>query len=34
MKRDAGLFTVESETDTGGTIYSPYSGELCEDYIE
>lgn len=33
-EKGCGLFAVESEAVTGGTIYSPYSGELCEDYIE
>ena len=26
-----GLFAVECEAVTSGTIYSPYSGELCEE---
>ena len=29
-----GLFAVESEAVEGGTIYSPYSGEECEEYKE
>ena len=29
-----GLFAVESGAVESGTIYSPYSGELCEDYGE
>ena len=29
--KDYGLFAVESEAVEGGTIYSPYSGELCEE---
>lgn len=26
-----GLFAIESEAVESGTIYSPYSGELCEE---
>ena len=29
--RHSGLFAVESGAVESGTIYSPYSGELCED---
>ena len=29
-----GLFIVESGAVESGTIYSPYSGELCEEYGE
>lgn len=29
-----GLFAVESDAVESGTIYSPYSGELCEPYKE
>lgn len=29
--KDYGLFAVESEAVESGTIYSPYSGELCQD---
>lgn len=28
-EKDYGLFAVDSEAVTSGTIYSPYSGELC-----
>ena len=30
-EKGCGLFAVESEAVECGTIYSPYSGELCED---
>lgn len=30
-ERGVGLFAVESEAVMSGTIYSPYTGELCED---
>lgn len=29
--KDNGLFGVESEAVDSGTIYSPYTGELCEE---
>lgn len=32
--KHSGLFAVESGAVEAGTIYSPYSGELCEDYGE
>ena len=32
--KHSGLFAVESGAVESGTIYSPYSGELCEDYGE
>ena len=32
--KDYGFFAVESEAVESGTIYSPYSGELCEEYKE
>lgn len=28
--KDNGLFAVESEAVESGTVYSPYTGELCE----
>ena len=31
---DHGMFAVESEAVESGTIYSPYSGELMDDYTE
>lgn len=31
---DHGMFAVESEAVEAGTIYSPYSGELMDDYTE
>ncbi len=30
-EKDYGLFAVESEAVESGTIYSPYSRELCQD---
>ena len=30
-EKHSGLFLVESEAVESGTIYSPYSGELCDD---
>jgi hypothetical protein len=30
-EKGTGLFAVESETVESGTIYSPYTGELCEE---
>ena len=32
--KHSGLFAVESGAVESGYIYSPYSGELCEEYIE
>lgn len=32
--KHSGLFAVESDAVESGTIYSPYSGELCEEYKE
>lgn len=32
--KHSGLFAVEAEAVECGTIYSPYDGELCEEYIE
>lgn len=32
--KHSGLFAVECGAVESGTIYSPYSGELCEDYME
>ena len=33
-EKGPGLFAVESEAVECGTIYSPYSGELCKEYKE
>lgn len=33
-EKGCGLFAVESEAVDSGTIYSPYSGELCKEYKE
>jgi hypothetical protein len=30
-EKGTGLFAVESEAVESGTIYSPYTAELCED---
>ena len=30
-EKGTGLFAVESEAVESGTIYSPYTGELCEE---
>jgi hypothetical protein len=32
-EKGTGLFAVESEAVESGTIYSPYTAEVCEDYI-
>jgi hypothetical protein len=32
--KHCGLFAVESGAVEAGTIYSPYDGELCEEYQE
>ena len=32
-EKGTGLFAVESEAVESGTIYSPYSRELCEPYM-
>lgn len=31
-EKGCGLFLVEADAVESGTIYSPYSGELCDDY--
>lgn len=33
-EKGTGLFAVESEAVESATIYSPYTAELCEDYVE
>lgn len=33
-EKGTGLFAVESEAVESGTIYSPYTAELCEDYTQ
>ena len=33
-EKDSGLFAVESGAVDSGCVYSPYSGELCEDADE
>lgn len=32
-EKGTGLFAVESEAVESGTIYSPYTAEVCENYI-
>lgn len=32
--KEYGLFAVESDAVESGTIYSPYNGEICEEYKE
>ena len=33
-QRHYGMFVVESGAVDSGTIYSPYSGELCENFLD
>lgn len=33
-EKDSGLFAVEAEAVESGTIYSPYTAELGEDYVD
>ena len=33
-EKGTGLFAVEAEAVESGTIYSPYTAELCEDYLK